>query len=114
MNFFEIEETEKNLDIKKNNLLNIFGNYLNIGFKKGIKNFLNQYLMHFIKVFCLKYGYEFGKFDLEEHRKLPPVQLIKHKKNNLTYLWGEHPNDFKILKPIFLEEKEKYKKLKPT
>ena len=75
--------------------------------------------------FCNCYKYEFGVFDLanEEDRRVTiylTKNIAKPKSDDnqkmVTYylLWGYHPEDWKILLPIFQREKKKYLQLLDT
>lgn len=67
------------------------------------------------QTFCLRFGYEMGVFDLapQDDRKYTFVNG-KGKDEIHEFMWGNHPDDWKIMLPLFNREKEKYLQLVNT
>ncbi len=90
---------------------------------------MDQIAYALYQAFCSTYGYEMGEIDLapkkdriigySEVKRVPVPEELKVLFPNHTWksdpepiysMWGHHPDDWKILKPIFIKEKEKYLK----
>lgn len=79
--------------------------------EKGMKPI--TYAMY--QAFCMCYGYEFGVFDVatDENRITRYIETVVKGikiKEPVYSIWGQHPDDWKILMPIYQREKEKYLK----